>query len=98
MSMVVDIHKIDGETPEYDVYIGRSIRYHQKFTSDSIWRNRSKTLEEYEQWVRDNLWYRLDELKDKILGCWCVTTKKLEPVECHGQILMKLVLEKEREQ
>ena len=55
----------------------------------------SSNLEDYEQWVRQNLWDDLDELKDRALGCWCVTTRELEPVECHGQVLMRLVLEKE---
>ena len=97
MSMVVDIHKKNGKRAEFDVYIGRKIRYHKEFTEDSKWRNRSESLEEYEQWARQNLWDSLDELQGKVLGCWCVTTKRLEPIECHGQILMKLILEKEAE-
>lgn len=94
MSMVVDIHKKNGKRAEFDVYIGRYIQYHDEFIVDSKWRNRSKSLEEYEQWVRQTLWDSLDELQGKVLGCWCVTTKELEPVECHGQILMRLILEK----
>jgi hypothetical protein len=93
--MVVDIHKKNGKRAEFDVYIGRKIRYHKEFVEDSKWRNRSKTLEEYEDWVRQNLWNDLDELKGKTLGCWCVNTRELEPVECHGQVLMRLLLEKE---
>jgi len=98
MSEVVDIHKYNGFRPEFDIYIGRSIQYHKEFKKDSKWRNRSKTLKEYEQWVRANLWDDLDELKGKVLGCWCIFTKEIEPVKCHGQILMKLVREKEREE
>ena len=96
MSMVVDIHKKNGKRAKFDVYIGRKIRYHKEFTEDSKWRNRSPTLEAYEDSIRinDRLWNALDELEGKILGCWCVTTEKLEPIECHGQILMKLILEK----
>lgn len=98
MSEVVDIHKFDGFRPEFDVYIGRKIRYHKEFKKDSKWRNRSTSIEEYEKWVRETLWDDLDELKNKILGCWCVFTKELEPIKCHGQILMKLLLEKETEE
>ena len=97
MSMVVDIHKKNGKREHFDVYIGRKIQYHKEFKKDSKWRNRSKNLEEYEQWVRQNLWSDLSELKGKTLGCWCVNTTQLKPVKCHGQILMKLVLEEELE-
>lgn len=94
MTSVVDIHKKNGIQPLFDIYIGRRIQYHKTFTDDSKWRNRSKTLEEYEAWVRENLWDDLEELRNRKLGCWCVTTTELEPVRCHGQVLMKLLLEK----
>jgi len=45
----------------------------------------------------DPKYYNLDELEGKILGCWCITTNKLEPLKCHGQILMKLLREKKNE-
>ncbi len=93
MSSIVDIHKKNGVRPEFDVYIGRRIQYHKEFIKDSKWRNRSTTLKEYEQWIRDFFWDDLDELKGKRLGCWCITTTELEPVQCHGQILMKLIRE-----
>ena len=96
MSMIVDIHKENGIRPEFDVYIGRRIQYHKEFTEDSKWRNRSRSLQAYEQWVRDNLWDDLRELKGKILGCWCVTTKLTDTIVCHGQILMKLLKETEQ--
>ena len=31
----------------------------------------------------------VDELSGKRLGCWCVTTGKVEPVKCHGQPIVK---------
>ncbi len=97
MSEVVDIHKVDGIRPHFDVYIGRRVRYHPEFAHDSIWANRSSSLEAYELWIRHSsrLWNQLLDLKGKSLGCWCVNTKQLDPVECHGQILMKLLQEKE---
>lgn len=95
MPTVVDIHKVNGERPEFDLYIGRRVRFHKIFTKDSKWGNRFyKDLEGYEQHIREDLWDDLDELEGKRLGCWCITTSKLEPVECHGQILMKLFKEK----
>ena len=99
MSMVVDIHKKNGKRPFFEVYIGRRIQYHKWFTHDSIWANRSSSLEAYELWIRHSprLWNQLLDLKGKVLGCWCVTTKELQPVQCHGQVLMKLLLEKETE-
>lgn len=95
MSMVVDIHKKNGKRKHFDVYIGRKIQYHKEFIRDSIWANKSPTLKDYEAWIRLTLWNRLDELKGKVLGCWCTNTRELEPVKCHGQILMKLLKEKE---
>jgi len=96
MSKVVDIHKIKGVTPEFDVYIGRTVRYTDYKASK--WANYSATLEDYEMWVRStNLIDSLHELEGKVLGCWCVTSDEIEPLKCHGQVLMKLVGEKERE-
>ena len=97
MSMVVDIHKKNVIRPEFDIYIGRRIHYHEEFIRDSKWRNRSRTLQDYEAWIRQYLWNDLDELKGKKLGCWCITTSEITPLRCHGQILMKLILEKEVE-
>lgn len=97
MSMVVDIHMKNGKRPHFDVYIGRRIQYHKEFTEDSKWRNRSRTLQAYETWVRQYLWDDLDELDGKVLGCWCITTDKTTPRVCHGQILMKLLREKQNE-
>lgn len=96
MIRVVDIHVVNGVRPHYDVYIGRKVQYHKTFTEDSKWRNRSVSLEAYEDTIRitDRLWNSLDELRDKVLGCWCVTTTGTEPLRCHGQVLMKLVREK----
>ena len=99
ITRVVDIHKRKGVRPTFDVYIGRRIQYHKEFTEDSIWANRSSSLEAYELWIRNTprLWNQLLDLKGKVLGCWCENTDELEPVLCHGQILMKLILEKEKE-
>ena len=52
---------------------------------------REKSLEMYEEYVRGNseLMGRLGELKGVVLGCWC------KPLACHGDVLVKLVGERE---
>ena len=91
MSEVVDIHKVRGKTPEFDVYIGRRVRYTDYKASK--WANYKATLEEYEAHVRKDLIWDLWELVGKRLGCWCITTREISPVACHGQVLMKLIKE-----
>ena len=94
MSEVVDVHKKKGITPDYDIYIGRKVRW-VDWTYDSKWGNNFYAdLEAYERHIRFYLWDELDQLEGQRLGCWCINTKKLTPVKCHGQILMKLLREK----
>jgi hypothetical protein len=38
--------------------------------------------------------YNLKDLAGNRLGCWCVTTSEVEPIICHGQILMMLIRER----
>jgi len=100
---VVDIHLKKGIRPQYDIYIGRRVTRTHDFQKSSKWCNPKQlnnNLKLYEDHIRAciNLWpekYNLDELKGKKLGCWCITTDKLEPLICHGQILMKLIKERE---
>lgn len=112
---VVDIHKVKGKRPEFDVYIGRRVRYHNEYTKDlkeywykdSKWANHytlkkygEMALINYEMDMRVNIEmypnkYNLEELRGKRLGDWCITTDKIEPLVCHGQILMKLLWESE---
>ena len=103
--IVVDIHKKNRIRPEYDVYIGRSLPYlfdkEGMFQKSSKWANpynKSWSLSHYEEYIRIAIKsnperYDLNELKNKKLGCWCITTDKLTPLKCHGQILMKLIKE-----
>ena len=91
--MVIDLHKKNGKTPEFDIYIGRKVRW-VDWTYNSKWGNYSKDLEAYEKNIRMFNWYDLEELRGKKLGCWCITTDKIEPLKCHGQILLKLLEEK----
>jgi hypothetical protein len=83
----------------YDVYIGRPSKWgnnysHKEGTLAKFKVNsRQEALEKYENDIRQNkeLMNSLHELKDKVLGCWC------KPSPCHGDILIKLLKEKELE-
>jgi len=72
----------------YDIYIGRG--------SNSIWGNpfeigvdgnRKDVIDKFRIYLENmpKLLKRLDELKDKTLGCHC------KPKDCHGDVLKELV-------
>lgn len=89
----------------YDIYIGRkygeSFHFGNPFTyikniPDTIYvASREISVMRFEQWLegkipvfeprRDWILENLNLLKDKKLGCYC------KPLECHGDILKKLV-------
>lgn len=79
------------------VYIGRNVVY--VGVSASKWANPfsvkthglEKCLELYEEHVRSNLYDDLKELNGKTLGCWC------KPQSCHGDVLKRLLNEKNAE-
>ena len=80
------------------VYIGRNMSFYIKGTFASKWQNpfsvkkygRDACLEKFEEYIKNNneLYDQLDELENKELGCWC------HPQKCHGDILIKLLKEK----
>jgi hypothetical protein len=83
-----------------DVYIGRAIHRGGWNIPTSKWANPFKTkdfnsreecLRCYEVYVRNNpvLYSSLYELEGKVLGCWC------KPDPCHGDVLIKLLNEKQ---
>ncbi len=71
---------------KYDVYISRGSKWGNKFL---IGRDgyREDVIRKYKEWIMKNdyLLSCLDELKDKVLGCYC------KPLACHGDILVELV-------
>ena len=73
----------------YDIYIGRPSKWGNPF---SIGKDgtRKEVLEKYRKYILNNkgLMNSLDELKNKILGCWC------KPKTCHGDILKELTEKK----
>ena len=92
-------------TSKYDIYIGRRV-YKGGWTMDaSDWRNpfhqfNTKTHEERVEKYRNhvlnnpNLMEKLHTLEGKTLACWCLNSKEIHPIKCHGQILMDLVYNK----
>ena len=50
---------------------------------------KSERLRQYEEYIRSKpeLMNSLEELRGKVLGCWC------KPEGCHGDVLMKLLNE-----
>lgn len=47
---------------------------------------RSEVIEKYRAWIllQPKLMASLDELRGKVLGCWC------RPKRCHGEVLIEL--------
>lgn len=79
------------------LYIGRNMNVYVPGTYASKWKNPysvkqyglEKCLELYEHHIiNSNLYNQLEELEGKVLGCWC------HPNKCHGDILIKLLKEK----
>lgn len=80
---------------DYDVYIGRGEGCkwgnpfsHKKGTkAQFLARSRDDAVRSYGRWIVDqqHLLDSLDELRGKVLGCWC------KPKSCHGDILAKLI-------
>jgi len=92
----------------YDVYIGRPSKWGNPFThiqdgktlAKYIVGSRDEAIEAYREWImtQEDLLNALPELKGKILGCWCVSepiTKIRDNKQCHGEILLQLILERE---
>ena len=81
---VLNKHK-DG-LPAGSIYIGRGSKWGNPFI---IGRDgtREEVVTKYEKYIREdiNLMASLWELKDKDLVCFCA------PLQCHGDILIKLI-------
>lgn len=71
---------------KYDVYIGRPSKWGNPF---SIGKDgtREEVIKKYKKWIlkQPKLMNILNELKDKILGCFC------HPKQCHGDVLIQLI-------
>jgi polynucleotide 5'-kinase involved in rRNA processing len=84
---------------KYDIAIDRSSKWGNPFThKDGTMAKfkvatREEAIEKYREYILNNeeLMSSLDELKGKVLGCWC------KPKACHGDILVELIENKEDE-
>lgn len=76
----------------HDVYIGRPSKWGNPFREGQDG-TRAEVIAKYEQWLRNNpeLLEQIEELRGKILACWC------KPRACHGDIIVKILNEKEQE-
>ncbi len=75
---------------QYDVYIGRPSQWGNPFVIGKDG-NREEVVEEYLHYLlsQPHLIRDLQQLKGKILGCWC------SPSSCHGDVVAALANEKE---
>ena len=77
---------------QYDVYIGRPSKWGNPYTHLDTSVNskfkvdtRDDAIAKYEEYLLNNkeLMNSLEELRGKVLGCWC------KPKSCHGDILLR---------
>lgn len=78
----------------YDVYIGRPSKWGNPYThlhrKDTInVSSPEEAVQLYEEWIKERIQaepekYDLDELRGKVLGCYC------RPAICHGDVLARL--------
>lgn len=75
------------------VMIDRGTKWGNPFRS-GLDGSRTQVIEKYEEHVRASpeLMGALSELEGKTLGCWC------KPLACHGDVLVKLIEEKYRDE
>lgn len=69
----------------FDVYIGRPSKWGNPFSIGKDG-SREEVISKYEEWIKtqDDLMSDIEELRWKILGCWC------SPKPCHGDVLARI--------
>jgi hypothetical protein len=82
----------------YDIYIGRPSKYGNPYShldntlAEFKVKSRKEAIEKYREWIlRGDGRYLLndiEELRGKILGCWC------SPKACHGDVLIEILNER----
>lgn len=82
----------------YDVYIGRPSKYgnpfshKEKTTAKYKVSSRAEAVEKYREWILEGegmyLLNNIEELRGKVLGCWC------KPKKCHGDVLIEILKNK----
>lgn len=86
--------RVHFQQKPFDVFIGRPSKWGNPFPIRKD-RTRDQAVALYEKWIRNKpeLLADLDELDGKVLGCYCE-----EDELCHGDVLMKLLKEKQNGQ
>lgn len=87
---------VNSKKEDYTLYIGRPSKWGNPFShlpntmADFFVSSREEAVDKYEDYLRNNKYLIecLGELDGKILGCFC------KPQRCHGDILIKLFMEK----
>jgi len=77
----------------YDIYIGRGSKFGNPFSHRSgtkakfVVKSRDEAIEKYKEWIQTqpHLMESLEELRGKVLGCFC------KPKKCHGDVLVSLL-------
>lgn len=104
---VIDIHKVKGKRPEYDLYIGRKLPPFMDpdnlFTKNSKWHNPYKpkevgiikSLDLFDSYIRQKIEKNPKKYDiDELIGkrLGCWCRSRYE--FCHGQVLLDLLYEK----
>lgn len=86
-------NKATDNIPDGSIYIGRPSKWGNPFVIGADG-NRKDVLDKYENYLRANveLMACIHELEGKNLVCWC------RPVPCHGDVIIKILEELNREQ
>jgi hypothetical protein len=94
--------RVHHKKDTYDVFIARPSKWGSPFsykknsTAPYKVSNRKESIEKHKEWLLNGdgqyLLKDLHELKGKVLGCWCN-----ENQSCHGDILVKLVNDLDKE-
>lgn len=89
----------------YDVYIGRPSKWANPYTHKDIGKTHAKyqvdsretAISKYEEYLHESgLINDINELKGKILGCWCcesISDGSEKKHICHGQVIAKILNE-----
>ena len=84
-----DTRVVHCRRDRYDVYIGRPSIYGNSYTIGKDG-TREEVIAKYETWLRGKpslLRLVKQELRGKVLGCWC------KPDPCHGDVLARIAEE-----
>ena len=94
LTRVVNMRKKkDGTFERFDVKIDRSSKWGNPFShlpnTKARWKvaTREEAIQRHREWfvTQPELMAQLEELRGKVLGCWC------KPKDCHGDLYVELL-------